>query len=94
MIHTHNVCKTYLMGDTEIRALDHVSLREHSREEIRRLKFAGCGNREIHIFFLLRCGICYLCALPPAALATAGAALWFRRQDPVRYAAAGFIHPI
>lgn len=26
MIHTHNVCKTYLMGDTEIRALDHVSL--------------------------------------------------------------------
>ena len=54
--------------------------REHSREEIRRLKFAGCGNREIHIFFLLRCGICYLCALPPAALATAGAALWFRRQ--------------
>ena len=54
--------------------------RQRSREEVQRLKFAGCGNREVYAFFLLRCAICYLCALPPAALATALAALWFQGQ--------------
>lgn len=54
--------------------------RQRSREEVQRLKFAGCGNREVRAFFLLRCAVCYLCALPPAALVTALAALWFRGQ--------------